>query len=125
MAKLSKRCPKGSRRVKKNCRKIKSKSVKCPKGSRKIKNKCIKLKKTKTTKKCPKGSRKIKNKCVKKKSRSRTKKKTPCQIYLQQKIGINMREWKRGRYKSQRQALAVSYNQTKSKYPRCRSIRRN
>ena len=33
-----------------------------------------------------------------------------------------MSEYKRGRYKSHKQALAVSYSQAKKKYPRCRSV---
>lgn len=38
--------------------------------------------------------------------------------YLQKKIKENMREWKEGRWVSQKQALAVSYSQARKKYPR-------
>jgi hypothetical protein len=34
--------------------------------------------------------------------------------YLQKKIKQNMKEWKAGRWVSQKQALAVSYSQAKS-----------
>ena len=33
--------------------------------------------------------------------------------YLQKKIAENMKEWKRGRWVSQKQALAVSYSETR------------
>ena len=42
-----------------------------------------------------------------------------CKNYLNKKIRINMDEWKNGKFVSQRQALAVSYNQTLKKYPNC------
>jgi len=38
--------------------------------------------------------------------------------YLQKKIKRNMKEWKEGRWKSQQQALAVSYSETRSHFKR-------
>ncbi len=43
-----------------------------------------------------------------------------CKKRLQDKIKINLHEWKQGLWKSQKQAIAVSYSQVKKKYPRCR-----
>ncbi len=45
---------------------------------------------------------------------------TFCKHKLKQKIKINMKEWKRKRFKSQKQALAVSYAQVKKKFPKCK-----
>lgn len=36
--------------------------------------------------------------------------------YLNHKISKNMKEWKKGRWVSQKQALAVSYSQTRKHY---------
>jgi hypothetical protein len=36
--------------------------------------------------------------------------------YLTRQIRKNMREWKKGRWVSQQQALAVSYSQTRAKF---------
>jgi hypothetical protein len=43
--------------------------------------------------------------------------------YLQKKIRINMKEWKEGRWKSQQQALAVSYSETRSHFKKKRMVR--
>lgn len=57
---------------------------------------------------------------MKRKSRKRKKLRlSPCQRFLRMKIKKNMDEWKRGRYVSQKQALAVSYSQARKKYPKC------
>ncbi len=71
----------------------------------------------KTTKK---GSRKT----SKKLSGSLTKR--SCQTKLKNKIRINMAEYKKGRFSSRQQALAVSYAQVKKKSPGCkRYFKRN
>jgi hypothetical protein len=36
--------------------------------------------------------------------------------YLQYKIKKNMKEWKKGKWVSQKQALAVSYSQTRKRF---------
>jgi hypothetical protein len=59
---------------------------------------------------------------TKKKRSKRVSNVNKCKKYLQKKIRINMSEYKNGRYVSRKQALAVSYSQTKKKYPRCRSV---
>jgi len=46
-------------------------------------------------------------------------KRRSCKKLLSDKIAINMREYKAGRYVSRPQALAVSYSQIRKKYPRC------
>jgi hypothetical protein len=38
--------------------------------------------------------------------------------YLQKKITENMKEWKKGRWVSQKQALAVSYSETRQYFHR-------
>ena len=48
-----------------------------------------------------------------------------CKSALQDKIRVNMREYKNGRYSSRAQAIAVSYSQISRKYPLCkRSLKR-
>ena len=76
------------------------------------------------------GSRKT----PKRRSRSRGSKagkrssltKRSCQTKLKNKIRINMAEYKKGRFSSRQQALAVSYAQVKKKSPGCkRYFKRN
>lgn len=45
--------------------------------------------------------------------RSNTRVSSRFNAYLQKKIKINMKEWKKGRWVSQKQALAVSYSQAR------------
>jgi hypothetical protein len=52
-------------------------------------------------------------------SKTGTKKKMSCKDYLRKKIEINMREFKEGRFKTAKQAIAVSYSQVRKKHPRC------
>lgn len=56
---------------------------------------------------------------VSKKSTKKSTKKSLCKKRLSDKIAINMREYKTGRYKSRGQAIAVSYSQVKKMFPRC------
>jgi hypothetical protein len=52
--------------------------------------------------------------------------KRSCQTKLKNKIRINMTEYKKGRFSSRQQALAVSYAQVKKKSPGCkRYFKRN
>ena len=46
--------------------------------------------------------------------------KRSCQTKLKNKIRINMTEYKKGRFSSRKQALAVSYAQVKKKSPNCK-----
>lgn len=43
-----------------------------------------------------------------------------CKKQLQKKIKINMGEYKSGRWKSPKQAIAVSYSQVRRKFPQCK-----
>ena len=52
----------------------------------------------------------------------RKKSKSKCKKYLQKKIGINMSEFKKGRYVSPSQAIAVSYSETLKKFPGCKRV---
>ena len=57
----------------------------------------------------------------KSKRRKRSKRsKSKCRKYLQDKISINMGEYKKGKFSSRKQALAVSYSQVKKKSPGCK-----
>ena len=68
-----------------------------------------------------KMSRKMSRKMSQKMSRKMSRK---CQKALSNKIKINMKEYKTGRYISPKQAIAVSYSQTIKKYPRCKFTRK-
>lgn len=57
---------------------------------------------------------------TKKRSYRVKKSKRSCKSLLNKKISINMSEYKRGRFKSPGQAIAVSYAQVKSKNPGCK-----
>ena len=57
--------------------------------------------------------------------RKASKKDIKCNDYLQNKIKINLLEYKKGKYKSGKQAIAVSYAQTSKKYPNCELVRNN
>jgi hypothetical protein len=54
-----------------------------------------------------------KRKNTKSRKSRKSKKKSIFNTYLQKKIAINMKKWKKGRWVSQQQALAVSYCQTR------------
>lgn len=69
-------------------------------------------KSTKSTRKPRKKSR-----SHKKRSYYTTKK---CKSLLKDKIKINMREYKQGRWLNPKQAIAVSFSQIKKKYPKCK-----
>jgi hypothetical protein len=55
-----------------------------------------------------------------KKRRTKRKTKSKCRQRLNDKIKINMKEYKVGLFKTRKQAIAVSYAQTLKKYPRCK-----
>ena len=48
--------------------------------------------------------------------------KKTCRDLLSSKIAINMREYKKGVYKSPKQAIAVAYAQISKKSPRCKKV---
>jgi hypothetical protein len=74
-----------------------------------------------------KTSKRGSRKTLKKKSHAkRSITKRSCQTKLKNKIRINMAEYKKGRFSSRQQALAVSYAQVKKKSPGCkRYFKRN
>lgn len=45
-----------------------------------------------------------------------------CNTYLKNKIKVNIKEYKKGKYKSVKQAIAVSYKQSLKKYPKCKLL---
>jgi hypothetical protein len=107
MRKSRKTSRRGSTKINKSLRKSMRKSRKTSRrGSTKI-NKSLR----KSMRKSRKTSRKSKRKMG--------KKEMTCTNLLKKKIGINMDEFKDGRYKSREQAIAVAYNQVKSMNPLC------
>ncbi len=55
------------------------------------------------------------------KARRKTRKsKSKCRQRLNDKIKINMKEYKLGLFKTRKQAIAVSYAQTLKRYPHCK-----
>ena len=54
------------------------------------------------------------------KRNSKRRSSTRCKKLLKKKIEINMKEYKKGRYVSRAQAVAVSYSQIKKKHSSCR-----
>lgn len=67
------------------------------------------------------GSKKInsRSKKVKSVTKKRSATKKSCQNSLKRKIGININEYKKGRFISRQQAVAVSYSQVKKSRPSC------
>jgi len=59
-------------------------------------------------------------KSIRKSSKRKSPKKSVCKQRLSDKIKVNMKEWKDGKYKTQQQALAVSYAQIKKMFPHCK-----
>ena len=53
---------------------------------------------------------------------SKSVKKISCKKFLSIKIKKNMKELKKGRYKNRKQALAVSFSQTKKEKPGCKKV---
>ena len=79
----------------------------------------------------PKKTKKIKKykskkgtlyKYTNKKWKKASIKENKCNKYLQTKIKVNLKEYKKGKYKSYKQAIAISYSQTKKKFPKCKVI---
>ena len=59
----------------------------------------------------------------KSRSKRKSRNKRPlgkCRKYLGKKIGINMMEYKMGRWVSGSQAIAVAYSETLKKFPHCK-----
>lgn len=69
----------------------------------------------------PGSPTKSKRKSVKRSMRMGMKKSAKCQKLLGKKIGINMAEYKQGRYTSPKQAIAVAYSQVRKDHPGCKS----
>lgn len=61
-----------------------------------------------------------KRKSHKNDGKKRSKPLGKCRKYLGKKIGINMNEYKAGRFVSPAQAIAVSYSETLKKFPSCK-----
>jgi hypothetical protein len=62
----------------------------------------------------------VSKKGTKKIWRFATKDEKKCHKFLQSKIQFNLLEYKKKKYKSPKQAIAVAYSQTKQKYPNCK-----
>lgn len=68
-----------------------------------------------------KSTRKSRIRKSARKSRKSTLK-CKCQQMVSSKIAINMREYKQGRFKSPKQAIAVAYSQVLKKSPNCKRV---
>ena len=82
--------------------------------------------KTRKSRKSPK-KRKTRKSHKKRKTRKITiKKRIPkgkrCSDLLSNKIRINMKEYKKGKYVSRAQAIAVAYSQVRKEYPSCKPV---
>ena len=64
--------------------------------------------------------RKTPKRSPRRKTPKRSVTKRSCQTKLKNKIRINMGEYKKGKFSSRKQALAVSYSQVKKKSPGCK-----
>jgi cellobiose-specific phosphotransferase system component IIA len=47
-----------------------------------------------------------------------------CEAYVQAKIPINLAEYRKGRYQSAKQAIAVAYSQVQKAHPACKQYLR-
>ncbi len=79
-----------------------------------------KVSKRRSRKTSKRGSRKVSKRRSRKTSKRSSHTKRSCQTKLKNKIRINMSEYKKGRFSSRQQALAVSYAQVKKKSPSCK-----
>lgn len=52
-------------------------------------------------------------------SKSRSNSRSKCKNYLSKKIAQNMKEYEMGKFSNRKQVIAISYSQTKQKYPNC------
>ena len=70
------------------------------------------------SKRRPRSLFKTRRSIVKPKSKTMTK--VECKKRLSNKIAKNIREFKKGKFKSRKQAIAVSYSQIKKEFPYCK-----
>ncbi len=61
-----------------------------------------------------------KKKSIKRSMKMNMKSSAKCQKLLAKKIGINMGEYRQGRYTTPKQAIAVAYSQVKKDHPTCK-----
>jgi len=114
----SKRCKSGQRSVK-GYRRSNGTYVKSHCVSRSFQRKQSRKGSKKSSKKMSKkSSKKSSKKMSKKMSSVRTK--VGCNDLLKNKIRVNMKELKDGRFVSRQQAIAVSYSQVKKSSPYCK-----
>lgn len=68
------------------------------------------------------GAKKSKQTQTKPKPKPKRKKKPKgkCKTYLEQKIALNLAEYKKGNYISRQQAIAIAYKQVKKDHPQCK-----
>lgn len=50
------------------------------------------------------------------------RRKPTCKSSLSKKISVNMKEYKKGKWKNRKQAIAVSYNQIQKERPGCKKV---
>lgn len=96
-----------------------------PKRTRRTRYRSIKRRR-KTTKRGGKVSNRKRTRKTKRKTRKTRKSRIPrgkrCSDLLSEKIKINMKEYKRGKFVSRAQAIAVAYKQVGDEYPSCKPV---
>jgi hypothetical protein len=126
---VSRKAPRKSRKVsRKASRKSRRVSRKAPRKSRRVSRKVLRkssIKSRRVSRKASRKSRRVSrrsrrsNSSQSAKRKSMGKRERSCKDLLKEKVGINIGEYKEGRYKSRQQAIAVAYNQLKKMKPSC------
>jgi hypothetical protein len=106
-----------SRKARKSLRKVSRKARKSLRKSRKTSRKARKS--LRKSRKVSRKARKSLRKSRKASRKSMGKRERDCKDLLKEKVGINLKEYRDGRYISRQQAIAVAYNQVKNMTPSC------
>ena len=121
--KMAHKFRKSVRKTRKSSSSPKKSKQSSPKKSKKSSPKKSKKSSPKKSKKSsPKKSMRSSPKKSKKRSRKSVSLKEKCQKWVSNKIAINMGEYKDGKYKSPKQAIAVAYSQVLKKHPECKKV---
>jgi flagellar biosynthesis GTPase FlhF len=115
--KVSRKTRKSLRKSRKTSRKARKSLRKSRKVSRKVSRKARKS--LRKSRKVSRKTRKSLRKSRKASRKSMGRRERVCKDLLKEKVGINLKEYRDGRYVSRQQAIAVAYNQVKNMTPSC------
>jgi hypothetical protein len=115
--KTSRKARKSLRKSRKTSRKVSRKTRKSLRKSRKTSRKARKS--LRKSRKVSRKTRKSLRKSRKASRKSMGRRERVCKDLLKEKVGINLKEYRDGRYVSRQQAIAVAYNQVKNMTPSC------